>query len=370
MTSKSTHAKWTRVFGRRSRWLIAGLAAILSVAGFAWARQVSEAVSVRVAADPPALPPPNAVVGVGSDTTEGLFDQLSVDYNKNAHHPAPLYSWWSTGSPSIRTKVGCRPMDRPNGSSPGIAALKARQFRPDGRPCIDFARSLAPRGPGDPPSLVYVPFARDALAWAANAKTNAPSSLSPSQLKDILECTATTWDQVGGESTDTIQPFLPVTGPGLAGFLYRLAGIIHVGPCVRQTQQDQGTAGPIADNPNALVFYSVAKYLSQTEYHHNDVHGTLHLGRIGGLSPTVLRPDNGRIEINIGQVHGVPPFPAIFGIDEYIVVPVGANGSLPNGITQLFVGPRSWLCSNQMAQHDLVQYGFLALPAEQCGNRQ
>src|SRR5436309_372037 len=234
------------------------------------------------------------LVGVGSDTSESLFDQISADY-----HGHRLYSFRSTGSSTITTKRGCAPIARPNASTPGITALANRQVLANGRPCIDFARSVEPRPPSAPANLAFVPFALDGLTWATNVRTNAPDMLSLDQLRAMIECTATTWDQVGGRGTDPIQVFLPHAGPGILGFLQRIGGITQVGSCVTfDMPQDQGTDPQLAGNPNAVVFYSIDKFIGQAVYHHDDVHGRLRLHGLAGVLPTVYDPATRHVELN------------------------------------------------------------------------
>ncbi|MEV4313385.1 substrate-binding domain-containing protein [Actinocrispum sp. NPDC049592] len=292
----------------------------------------------------------NVIVGLGSDTTETLFDAFA------AHYPgAPVTSHWATGTPKISLKAGCAPIDRPNGSSPGIVALATRQTAADGSPCIDFARSVAPRSPGAPADSVFYPIANDGLDWAANAVTNVPATLSISQIADILECNVTTWDQVGGTSHATIEPYLPERGPGLANLLHALVGLDHLGPCVGVTQQDSGVTPEIKDNPNAIAFYSIGKYIGQAVYRIADVHGTLRLGQLDGAQPTVFNPATGRIEVNYGQVPGIKGIPAQFRIPEWVVA------RTPSTIAELV----EWICTSPTARRDIQNHGFLVSP--RCG---
>ena len=71
------------------------------------------------------------VVGVGSDTIESVFDQLSVGLQRGPqepHRPAPLHVQLGRPNPSNRTnltnkivtKSGCAKILRPDGSSAGI----------------------------------------------------------------------------------------------------------------------------------------------------------------------------------------------------------------------------------------------------------
>jgi hypothetical protein len=318
-------------------------------------------LAAPASADPLRPPSPDTVVGVGADTTEVLFDQLAAD------HGHGLASWRTTGSETIVPKRGCRPIARPSGSSQGIDALLTRQVLANGLPCLDFARAIRPRLPGDPPSLAFSPFALDGLTWAANDGGNAPASLTLPQLAGIYGCQIRTWDQVGGRGTTAIQPKLPIVGPGILSFLNQF-GLSGPGPCVQTgVPQDEGTDPAVAGNPDALVMYDIAKYISQSEYHHDDVHGALRLGQLEGLAPTVTNPATGRVEFNAGQVAGVPTFPPALQIEQSVVFLKTPAGQVPDNLGRLFDGPASWLCANPTAQADIASYGFLPLPPTACG---
>lgn len=316
---------------------------------------------------------PEAVVGLGSDTTETVFDQFAVDYNRQAetwNRPDRVASFWATGSSMVTTKPGCAAVARPDGSSPGIAALLRRQVRADGVACIDFVRSVASRPPGMPPDLVFLPIAADAVTYAVNAVSNAPLSLSLPQLAAILECKATRWNQVGGNSADTIEPFLPENGPGLTLMLHKWAGLDHIGRCVGISQQDEGLDPRIRGNRNALTFYLIGKYIAQAVYHHADVHGDLVLGHPDGIAPTVRNPIDGRTEINYGQVPGEVGLPARLHNEEYVVLRAGPGGTIDPALRRLFVGPLSWACLSPQSRADLADYGYLPLPPLECGRPQ
>jgi ABC-type phosphate transport system substrate-binding protein len=324
-------------------------------------------ITSSAAADPPRTPPEPSLVGVGNDATETLFDQLSRIYDAEKPRGHGLYSWWATGSATIAPKAGCQPVDRPNGSSPGVQALSTREVLPSGVPCIDFARSLSPRTPVAPSTDVWVPFALDAIGWAANAGSNAPGSLTTADLKAIIECTATRWDQVGGTSDDTIQVSLPAQGPGMLTLLHHMAGVDQIGPCVGYQQQDQGTSPAIAGNPDALVFYSVGKYIAQAYDGIADAHGDLALGEINGLPPVVRNPVTGKTQINVGQVPGTEAYPSAFLLPEWVVLAESSGGTLSPRLSQLFLGSDSWICSDPHAQRAIQHYGFLLLPRGECG---
>jgi PBP superfamily domain len=318
-------------------------------------------------ADPAAgtIPGPSAIVGVGGEPSQGLFDQLAADYG---HRRAPLYSWDETGASPIAPKQGCTPIERPAGSSSGITALIGRQVLPGGRPCIDFARSERGRQPQDPAGLVFLPYARDGVSWAANSVTNAPASLTPAQLGAIYECKATRWDQVGGTSPATIQPVTPLPGVGILGFLKAVFGVTQLGACVNQSVPDDNGIDPhIAGNPNALAIYDIGRYLDQAVYHHDDVHGTLQLHQISGYLPVVHNPADRRLEVNIGQVAGIPALPPALQINQWVVIERNPDRTLPASLRHLFAGGHSFLCSNHQAQEDVRDHGFIPLPGAACG---
>ncbi|WP_300603325.1 hypothetical protein, partial [Trebonia sp.] len=177
------------------------------------------AAAVLVAAAPAFADPVNGsgkavvpkaydIVGVGSNTDEGLFDQASIDYNATisaAKHTAGtpyFYSWdatvpgsTSTAPTTIKPKAGCASTTRPNGSSAGLKALDANTV--DGTTtdyCIDYARTSSGRsstspklGPG---GVEYVALAEDAVTYATRdtgatkkvPATYAPKSLTAAQL--------------------------------------------------------------------------------------------------------------------------------------------------------------------------------------------
>jgi ABC-type phosphate transport system substrate-binding protein len=208
----------------------------------------------------------------------------------------------------------------------------------------------------------------DAIAWAANTGSNAPGSLSTADLKAIIECTATTWNQVGGTSDAPIQVYLPAQGPGLLTLLNHMAGITQIGSCVQYTQQDQGTAPEIAGNPNALVFYSVGKYIAQVFDGIADVHGTLALGQIDGVSPLVFNPAAGRMQINEGQVPGVAPYSSTMLLPEWVVLAENSKGTVSPQLAQMFLGSNSWICADPAARGAIEDYGFMPLPSGMCGH--
>lgn len=330
------------------------------------------------------------IVGVGSDTDEFLFDQLSEDYNKAFPRRAQFYSWDAvnpkTGlTDNIHTKTGCSFIPRPDGASAGLLAFYANTQEGTGRHknfCIDYVRSSRGRSSKDPAKskggVVFVVLAKDAITYATNggrAGTNAPANLTTAQLAAIYSCTDRKWNQVGGKSSTFIKPFLPGTGSGLRSSFLKIIGV-SPGSCVNSTvQQNEGTDKQLFNNPNALVPYSVAKYLSQV-YRSNpctgpkikgknqfgcDQHGDLKLNSINGTKPTLRK--------GAAQTINDRFTPAFVNTIYDTVRWASTKDNIPAYLEPIFASARAkvkgWLCSTRTASKDIASYGFLPTPL--CG---
>jgi ABC-type phosphate transport system substrate-binding protein len=343
-------------------------------------------------ADPPAGVTPKFfdVVSVGADTTQSLFDQLSVNYNAthrthNASHPW-IYAWDATNPKTgatldtIRTKAGAATLKRPNGANAGITVLQANAKTSRGTFAVDFARSSRSRKSTDPPlgkgGVAFVKLARDAVTYSTQARTNAPANLTTAQLAKIYLCTARTWNQVGGRSHAAIQPFLPPTTSGIRTFFLGAIGVTVAGPCVNSTpEQNEGT-NKLLHSPNAIFPYSVADYVAQV-FHSPacgrkprpgqnqfgcDEHGTLKLNKINGTSPTR----------GTGAIQTINPlFSPTFLHFVYDVVRYSAStpDHIPAYLEPFLASARArvkgWFCTARAARTDITDYGFLTTPA--CG---
>ncbi|HEY3733004.1 MAG TPA: substrate-binding domain-containing protein [Streptosporangiaceae bacterium] len=363
-------------------------------------------------ADPPAgvTPRPADVAGVGSDTIGFLLDQLSHDYNKAHAKSSPLlYSWdpvnpvtGQTGDP-ITTKAGCPATPRPDGSSAGISALEAGVTDPNAPKdfCVDYAGSS--RGPAtsdpscSPGGICFISLAGDAVTWAARDQasggTDAPATLTRTQLKNIYLCKITNWDKVGGQNAP-IEPFLPQASSGTRAFwLTALGGSTPItpGPCVSDNGnalQDNQGIDPVLDSPEAIVPYSVADYIAQV-YHDAactnssctgspactpaagqnlfgcDEHGVLGLREIGGTRPLLPwpppSPPCASCAIN-------PAFSHLFQRTVYDVVRYASTSDhIPAYLEPFFAAstaPKAgYFCTNPTAKKDIKAYGFLAAGA-------
>lgn len=290
------------------------------------------------------------IVGGGSNTTEFVINQFSVNFNKavlktlksNQNQSSTcatqkksfFYSWdalqnaAATSSPVIKFKSGCASEQRPNGSSAGIADLTTNAGgNTGGHPCLDFARSS--RGPKttDPTNVSFVAFAQDNVTYASIAKSskfkkgsNAPSNLTVAQLHAIYTCSVTKWNQVGGSSNKTIHPLLPQPNSGTLAFFEAAIGLLAPGPCVSEPatlEENEGT-DPIfsgSNAPNEIIPFSAGRWVAQAFHSAKckttacatdktgvftecktpgkgqntygcDVNGTLKLNDINGTNPT------------------------------------------------------------------------------------
>jgi ABC-type phosphate transport system substrate-binding protein len=243
-------------------------------------------------ADPPSGTTPRAgdAVGVGSNTDQFLFDQVSADFNKaKPKNPSLFYSWDATNpvtgaeGDQIETKNDCVTIARPNGSGAGVTALEDNTTDPSSSSnyCIDYARSSSGPSSTTPAcdatgGVCYVDLAGDAVTWAdrnaANGGTDAPASLTTADLVKIYECTVTNWDKVGGKNAP-IEAFLPQTSSGTRTFFLTALGggttPITPGACVNDennTLEENEGINPVLDSAEAIFIFSVGDYIGQ-DYH-------------------------------------------------------------------------------------------------------
>jgi ABC-type phosphate transport system substrate-binding protein len=351
------------------------------------------AVKVTVSAAPAAT----AAVSVGADTDEFLFDQLSGDYNATLKTGATQqYSFdalnpvtGAEGDPIV-TKAGCSSIARPDGSSAGITAFDANA-KTGSDFCIDFARSARGRSSSDPAfgpgGIAFVTLAEDAISYATQTTTDAPANLTTAQLAAIYNCTDTNWSQVGGKSA-AIQAFLPQTGSGIRTSFLAAIGVASPGSCVNSSVQQNQGVDPQLQTPQAIVPYSVAKFIAQkfhsaaclnsactpnssgvvctpvagqNQFGCNE-HGTLKLNSVNGTAPTTGK----------GKVTTInPSFSAAFLNTIYDVVRYDSTtpDHIPAYLEPQFASASAatpgWYCSSTTAKADLKNYGFLLSPL--CG---
>jgi ABC-type phosphate transport system substrate-binding protein len=380
-------------------------------AGVAIAAAVAIAASTAPAAfaDPVAgggkaiVPKSYDIVGVGADTDQFLFDQLSADYNQTitpAEHSAkhPWFLNWDATKPGstsplptkITAKAGCATITRPNGGNAGLKALDANAK--DGKSaaapyCIDFARTSSGRATGSPApakgGVLYVALATDAVTYATRdtgatktiRATYAPKSLTLAQLKAIYTCKDLRWSDGGlGGPNQPIKAYLPQAGAATTTFWLKKLGITAPGPCVNQAlEQNQGLSKQF-NSPNAIFIYSVADWIAQ-KYHSPKA----------GQKPTAAQNKFGTNEIGflgLNKIDGISPvttakIPTINTAFKkttltrtiYDIVRWAPTANHIPAYLNRFFGPKAaggYVCSNKGAIAAIADYGFL--PTVTCGS--
>jgi ABC-type phosphate transport system substrate-binding protein len=353
-------------------------------------------------ADPPSgvTPKPRDVVGVGSDTTEFVLDQLSHDYN--ATHPTGQLFSWDAINPTngaehdtIQTKSGSAncSIPRPFGSSEGIAALENTKTTTGGQPCINYARSSRARGSTDPTTISFINLGGDAVTVATQPNGHIPAGgLTTADLTGIYNCTITKWNQIPGNSggsTATIAAMLPQNGSGTRSFFLGAIGLTAPGPCVSTSATRQGAAGAndntLEENEgvdpslnlnklNVIFPFSVGKWIAEkfhsgscgtiaqcfahpTTCSHTgknlfgcNTHGTMILDNLNGTAPTTGTGNGTKIN---------PGFSATFTRLLFDVVNA-PEGTIPASLKSYF-GPTGFTCNSTVSTKDLTNYGFLVL---------
>jgi ABC-type phosphate transport system substrate-binding protein len=372
--------------------LIAGTAVVASATALAVAPALADPITGSGKA---VVPSQSDVVGVGSDTIQNLFDQFSIDFNASIRRGPRLYSWDAlnpkTGlTDNIKTKTTCASIMRPNGSSAGITALIANTKSKDKKHfCIDFARSSRGRKSTDPSKgpggILFVALAKDAVTFATNSGSHAPTNLTTAQLNAIYTCKDTNWSQVGGSSAPIVAE-LPQSGSGTRAFFETAIGITDssVGSCVGQTAQENEGVNAVFTGKNAknVIFpYSIGKYIAE-KFHSAkclksscapvkgvackptkkqnrfgcDTHGNMLLRKINGTQPT--NGTGSKTVIN-------PHFTANFVRTVYAVVRWATTKDHIPAYLEGFFGSAShhgWVCGTKAAHQDLINYGFLPTP--------
>jgi ABC-type phosphate transport system substrate-binding protein len=363
-----------------------------------------------------AKPGETDATGVGSDTITPLTDQLATGYNGTIASTAPHEYTWDAVNPingqigdSIPIKTDCANIPRPDGSSAGINQLKTFTKSTSGPFCTNFARSSRARSSSDPPyaagGVAFAVLAGDAISWSVpTANTNAPASLSDTQLTQIWSCTvpaangfaANTWGALNASAphpTQTIQPFLPQSGSGTLATWLSDIGVTTPGPCVSNNgnmlEENEGV-NPALNVAGGIFIYSVGDFIAQTQHSdpcvlstclgnssgvvcsHTpdknaffcDIHGVMSLGKIDGIAP--ISGSGSSETIN-------PSFPSKYDRTLYNVVPFnpGTTDHIPGATSPVgginlepIFSATGYDCSSA-GKAIISAYGFVNLPT--CG---
>ena len=211
---------------------------------------------------------------VSFDATPDGNDRAGYAQGSTAAAPKPL-------NPTIVLRQGLQPVQRPNGSGAGVAALIADGTAHN----IDFVRmSRLPKvseqnnGIAGVGPLRVIKISTDALGLAVSAvttlngvstgvATHAPlggTSLTAAQIVSIYQCSTgfTNWSSLGG-TAGTIVPQIPQSGSGTGDTfradLQALNGgtAVTLGGCVQTVEENDSTS--LNTNPDAIAPFSAGR---------------------------------------------------------------------------------------------------------------
>jgi ABC-type phosphate transport system substrate-binding protein len=286
--------------------------------------------------DPKFLPDNNDIVGVGSNTTEFLLNDLAGAFNgAKVGGSRRLASFDAEGSATIVLRKGTDPIPRPNGSSAGIDELQANTD-------VSFARSSrGPNATGDEGTSFY-PFAKDRLSYAyAKPNSNVNLNLAATDLFAIYTCAATDWSDFGMPAGH-IAAKVPQPGSGTRSFF-----LASIGETEQQLQDaisqpdnvcdvsevEEHDPNAVIGDPNAVAPFSGARYK---------------------ILPKAIKK-----KIGYAANEGAP-----FNVSRnvYNVIRTADTASLGK-----YFDTNSWICTNAKAAKVIKSEGFTTLPAGQCG---
>ncbi|WP_436494460.1 hypothetical protein [Actinokineospora sp. HUAS TT18] len=313
----------------KKRMLIAASAALAALAMASGSAQ----------ADPTGAPTYRELVGTGSDTTQTVMNGLSDAITVNGVKVMGSYD--ARGSATITTKdAATNPnctIARPEGSTPGVNALKADIASGNG--CVQWARSSSNNATANP-TLKYIPFAVDALTYAVRGDSTVPKKLTKANLTSIYTCASTTF-----------KPLAPQFGSGTRQFFVRTvmpAGTVDSAtlfgpggqyPCVSDKDAAgegiQEHVGTYLTDVKHLLPYSIAVYNSQIYGQAPAAQGKAVLGVLDNIQPS-----------NLNTASSLKR-------DVYNVVPADKIGLEP--YKTVFDGPTSQICTKTDV---ITRYGF------------
>ncbi|TFB84059.1 hypothetical protein E3O44_16360 [Cryobacterium algoricola] len=287
------------------------------------------AIATPAMADPVS----NSYSIVGSDTLEDAVSALAngtgiggSNVRATTAKSASIASFDATGSPYISTKSYGVRFGRPNGSGDGVKALSRSidgagyTSKAVGSPVnvvisdsVDIARSSSGGTFNAAGELLYVPFGRDAIAYAYKGAAAGLGTITASQMKSLYECSP--GFQIGGV---TITPIIPQDGSGTRkDFLANIGSsetgmkTVSEGGCVVEGQEHDATTL----TAESVMPMAVSRWIAMNTGASYDKRGT---GTIGSLVPNVDSPITGS-----GALMAPNPSyyaDATWGRDTYLVV--------------------------------------------------
>lgn len=250
-----------------------------------------------------AEPVSNSYSIVGSDTLEDVVNALAngtlitSSSVRSTVNNTTIGSFDATGSPYITTKSTGTRFGRPNGSGDGVKALSrsidgaAYTSGTAGGPAsvviagqVDIARSSSGGTVNAAGELLYVPFGRDAIAYAYKGSATGIDTLTASQMKSLYECSA--GFQIGGV---TVTPIIPQAGSGTRkdflskiGSTETLMKTISEAGCVVEGQEHDATTL----TAESVMPMAVSRWIAMNTGASYDKRGTGTLGSlVSGISP-------------------------------------------------------------------------------------
>ncbi len=199
------------------------------------------------------------LVGVGSDTTQGVVARVADAFNATAP-AAQVVSYSATGTGDTPMDSGAN-LARIVGSGAGKNLLHGGTNDPR----VDFARSSSAQSAGETADgLQSFPFAVDTLIMvkSGTVASHAPANLTIGQIVDIYKGTITNWSQLGG-TAGTIKPLIPQSGSGTRGFFTAQlqaangGNPVTFGPAV--TEVTEHDPAPIQGDADVIAPFSLAK---------------------------------------------------------------------------------------------------------------
>jgi ABC-type phosphate transport system substrate-binding protein len=231
-----------------------------------------------------AEPVSNSYAIVGSDTLEDVVNGLvngtgiSGASFRSTVGGSTLGSFDATGNPCIITKPSGIRFGRPNGSGDGVKALSrsidGANYTSGTTTCpdnanrvitdqVDIARSSSGATANENGELLYVPFGRDAIAYAYHSGSTATgiTTLTKAQLTSIFQCSVR---DLGGV---TVTPVIPQAGSGTRKDFLGKLGItdnaslptVARGGCLVEGQEHDGNSLPGA---NSIMPMSASRWIA------------------------------------------------------------------------------------------------------------
>jgi hypothetical protein len=166
----------------------------------------------------------DTVGDAGFDATTGVnrvvpFDATGDGNGRQAYTQGSTEASPSYLNPTIVLRAGHSPVQRPQSSGAALSALEADTGTGSSEVINYVASASAPTSPTNVTGgLTYVKFGTDSIGLAVDSSaTNAPATLTASQLLTIYTGGTATWASLGlGSSTDTIIPEVPPSTSSVA----------------------------------------------------------------------------------------------------------------------------------------------------------